>query len=74
MAHDRFVFFHQFGMAYADWCNLSLPWADSAIRTIAYGAIADHSNRTVGLLAAAATAALIIPMVLGVRSSLAKGQ
>jgi FSR family fosmidomycin resistance protein-like MFS transporter len=41
---------------------------------IAYGAIADHSNRTVGVLATAATAALIIPMVLGLRSSLARGQ
>lgn len=34
---------------------------------IAYGAIADHSNQTVGVLAAAATAALIVPMVLGLR-------
>ena len=41
---------------------------------IAYGAIADHSNRTAGVLAAAATAALIIPMVLALRSSLARGQ
>jgi MFS family permease len=31
---------------------------------ILYGAIADHSSRTVGLLAAAATAILIIPLVL----------
>ena len=37
---------------------------------IAYGAIADHSNQTVGILAAAATAALIVPMVLGLRPSL----
>jgi FSR family fosmidomycin resistance protein-like MFS transporter len=37
---------------------------------IAYGAIADHSNQTVGVLAAAATAALIVPMVLGLRPSL----
>jgi MFS family permease len=37
---------------------------------IAYGAIADHSNQTVGALAAAATAALIVPMVLGLRPSL----
>jgi MFS transporter, FSR family, fosmidomycin resistance protein len=37
---------------------------------IVYGAIADHSNRTVGVLAAAATAALIVPMVLGLRPSL----
>jgi FSR family fosmidomycin resistance protein-like MFS transporter len=37
---------------------------------IAYGAIADHSSRTIGVFAAAATAALIVPMVLGLRPSL----
>jgi MFS transporter, FSR family, fosmidomycin resistance protein len=37
---------------------------------IAYGAIADHSNRTVGLLAAAATAAMIVPLVLALRPAL----
>jgi FSR family fosmidomycin resistance protein-like MFS transporter len=37
---------------------------------IAYGAIADHSSRTVGILAAAGTAAAIIPLVLALRSSL----
>lgn len=37
---------------------------------IAYGAIADHSNQTIGVLAAAATALLIVPMVLGLRRSL----
>jgi FSR family fosmidomycin resistance protein-like MFS transporter len=37
---------------------------------IAYGAIADHSSRTIGVLAAAATAALIVPMALRLRSSL----
>jgi len=37
---------------------------------IAYGAIADHSNQTVGVLAAAATAALIVPMALTLRHSL----
>ena len=37
---------------------------------IAYGAIADHSNQTVGVLAAAATAALIVPMALGLRAFL----
>lgn len=31
---------------------------------ILYGAIADHSDRTIGILAAAATAVLIIPLVL----------
>jgi MFS transporter, FSR family, fosmidomycin resistance protein len=34
---------------------------------IAYGAIADHSSRTVGILAAALTAAVIIPLVLALR-------
>jgi len=34
---------------------------------IAYGAIADHSNRTIGIVAAALTAAVIIPMVLALR-------
>jgi MFS family permease len=34
---------------------------------IAYGAIADYSNRTVGILAAALTAAIIIPLVLVLR-------
>jgi hypothetical protein len=38
---------------------------------IAYGAIADHSSQTIGVLAAAATAALIVPMVFGLRRSLA---
>ena len=37
---------------------------------IAYGAIADHGGRTVGILAAAATAALVVPMVLVLRPSL----
>jgi MFS transporter, FSR family, fosmidomycin resistance protein len=34
---------------------------------IAYGAIADHSDRTIGIIAAAMTAAAIIPMVLALR-------
>jgi MFS family permease len=34
---------------------------------IAYGAIADHFSRTVGILAAALTAAIIIPLVLALR-------
>jgi MFS transporter, FSR family, fosmidomycin resistance protein len=34
---------------------------------IAYGAIADHSDRTVGILAAALTATVIIPLVLALR-------
>ncbi|MGI4745805.1 MAG: MFS transporter [Janthinobacterium lividum] len=34
---------------------------------IFYGAVADHSNQTLGILVAAATAALIIPLVLALR-------
>jgi MFS transporter, FSR family, fosmidomycin resistance protein len=34
---------------------------------IAYGAIADHSSRSVGIIAAALTAAAIIPMVVALR-------
>jgi MFS family permease len=37
---------------------------------IAYGVIADHSNRTVGILAAALTAAVIVPLVLVLRPTL----
>jgi MFS transporter, FSR family, fosmidomycin resistance protein len=37
---------------------------------ILYGAIADHSSRTIGVLASAATAALIIPLVLALRPHL----
>jgi MFS family permease len=37
---------------------------------IAYGAIADHSDRTVGMLAAALTAAVIVPLVLALRPGL----
>jgi FSR family fosmidomycin resistance protein-like MFS transporter len=37
---------------------------------IAYGAIADHSSRTVGILAAALTAAVIVPLVLALRPAL----
>ena len=40
---------------------------------IAYGAIADHSSRTIGILAAALTAAIIIPLVLALRPIL-KGE
>jgi MFS family permease len=40
---------------------------------IAYGAIADHSSRTVGILAAALTAAVIIPLVLALRPILENG-
>jgi MFS transporter, FSR family, fosmidomycin resistance protein len=41
---------------------------------IAYGAIADHSNRTIGILAAALTAAVIIPLVLALRSIVEDGR
>jgi len=34
---------------------------------IAYGVIADHGNRTVGIIAAALTAATILPLVLALR-------
>jgi FSR family fosmidomycin resistance protein-like MFS transporter len=37
---------------------------------IAYGAIADHSNRSVGILAAASTALVILPLVLALRPTL----
>jgi MFS transporter, FSR family, fosmidomycin resistance protein len=37
---------------------------------IAYGSIADHSSRTVGILAAALTAAVIVPLVLALRPAL----
>ena len=39
---------------------------------IVYGAIADHSSQTIGILAAAMTAALIIPMVFGLRRPLSR--
>ena len=39
---------------------------------ILYGAIADHSSQTVGVLASAATAALIIPLVLTLRPHLGR--
>jgi MFS transporter, FSR family, fosmidomycin resistance protein len=37
---------------------------------ILYGTIADHSSRTVGVLASSATAALIVPLVLALRPHL----
>ena len=39
---------------------------------IAYGLIADHSNRAIGIIASALTAAAIIPMVLALKPSLSK--
>ncbi|MBK1839457.1 MFS transporter [Azospirillum sp. YIM B02556] len=40
------------------------------VAPILYGAIADHSSQTVGVLASAATAALIVPLVLTLRPHL----
>lgn len=40
------------------------------IAPILYGAVADHSTQTTGVLASAATAALIVPLVLGLRPHL----
>ncbi|ASG24520.1 putative MFS family arabinose efflux permease [Nitrospirillum viridazoti] len=40
------------------------------VAPILYGAIADHSSQTVGVLASAATAALIVPLVLALRPHL----
>jgi MFS family permease len=40
------------------------------IAPIVYGVIADHSNRTTGILTAASTAAIIVPLVLALRPSL----
>ncbi len=40
------------------------------IAPIIYGAVADHSSQTVGVLASAATAALIVPLVLMLRPHL----
>lgn len=40
------------------------------IAPIVYGAVADHSSQTTGVLAAAATAALIVPLVLMLRPHL----
>lgn len=37
------------------------------VAPIAYGLIADHSSQTIGVLASAATAALIVPLVLALR-------
>jgi FSR family fosmidomycin resistance protein-like MFS transporter len=42
----------------------------SGLAPIAYGAIADHSSQTVGMLAAACTAAVIVPLVLALRPAL----
>ncbi len=41
--------------------------SSGGLAPIAYGAIADQSNQTIGVLAAAATAALIVPLAWGLR-------
>lgn len=46
--------------------------SSGGLAPIAFGAIADHSDQTVGILAAAATAAVIVPMALGLRPSLTR--
>ena len=43
-----------------------------ALAPIVYGAIADHSSRSVGIWAAALTAAVIVPLVLVLRPHLAE--
>jgi MFS family permease len=42
----------------------------SGFAPIVYGVIADHSSRNVGVLAAAATALVIVPLILALRPSL----
>ena len=44
-----------------------------SLAPFAYGVIADHSSRTLGVLASAGTAAAIIPMVLALRPFLKEG-
>jgi MFS transporter, FSR family, fosmidomycin resistance protein len=43
---------------------------DGGLAPIAYGALADHSSRTIGVGAAALTAAVIVPLILALRSAL----
>jgi MFS transporter, FSR family, fosmidomycin resistance protein len=43
----------------------------SGLAPIAYGAIADHSGQTLGVLASACTAVLIVPLALALRPALA---
>jgi MFS transporter, FSR family, fosmidomycin resistance protein len=44
----------------------------SGLAPIAYGVIADHSSQTFGILAAALTAALIVPLALALRPALSE--
>jgi FSR family fosmidomycin resistance protein-like MFS transporter len=46
--------------------------SSGGIAPIIYGAVADHSSRTIGVLAAAATAFLLVPLVLMLRPHLRK--
>jgi len=43
------------------------------LAAVAYGAVADQSSQTIGILAAASTAAVIIPLVLALRPVLENG-
>jgi len=43
------------------------------VAPVLYGAIADHSSQTIGILASAATALLVVPLVLALRPHLAAG-
>jgi MFS transporter, FSR family, fosmidomycin resistance protein len=42
--------------------------SSGGLAPIAYGAIADHSSRMIGIFSSAATAALIVPLVLSLRT------
>lgn len=58
------------GRAFA-WFYTSVS-GSSGLAPIAYGVIADHSSQTLGILAAAATAALIAPLALALRPALSR--
>jgi FSR family fosmidomycin resistance protein-like MFS transporter len=61
----------EFGRAFAVFYTGVL--GAGALAPIAYGTIADYSSRTTGVVAAALTAAAIIPMVLALRPFLHEG-
>lgn len=44
----------------------------SGLAPIAYGAIADHSSQTMGIMAAACTAALVVPLIVALRPALSR--
>ena len=56
------------GRAFA--CFYTCVSGASGLAPIAYGVIADHAGQTVGILAAACTAAFIVPLVLALRPAL----